>query len=127
MILTAEEEHARPITRLALRFLALTAVRPSELRGALWDEFEDLNGEEPLWRIPAARMKGTNFAQKFDYQQGASGPVTESGTFVSDGVGVGAGVEQRLGGEISIKTEYRYSSTNGLHRHQAVAGLGIRF
>jgi integrase len=58
MILAAEEENARPITRLALRFLALTAVRPSELRGAGWDEFEDLNGKEPLWRIPAARMKG---------------------------------------------------------------------
>lgn len=58
MILAAEEENARPITRLALRFLALTAVRPSELRGARWDEFEELNGDEPLWRIPAARMKG---------------------------------------------------------------------
>lgn len=58
MILAAEEEHARPVTRLALRFIALTAVRPSELRGARWDEFEDLNGSEPLWRIPAARMKG---------------------------------------------------------------------
>jgi len=31
----AEEDCARPITRLGLRFLALTAVRPSELRGAL--------------------------------------------------------------------------------------------
>jgi integrase len=58
MILAAEEDHARPITRLALRFLALTAVRPSELRGAHWEEFEDLNHPEPLWRIPAARMKG---------------------------------------------------------------------
>jgi integrase len=58
MIRAAEEEDARPITRLALRFLALTAVRPSELRGARWEEFEDLNGNEPLWRIPAARMKG---------------------------------------------------------------------
>lgn len=58
MIATAEEDYARPITRLALRFLALTAVRPSELRGARWYEFEDLNGIEPLWRIPAARMKG---------------------------------------------------------------------
>lgn len=47
-----------PITRLALRFLALTAVRPNELRGARWDEFEDRNGTEPLWRIPASRMKG---------------------------------------------------------------------
>lgn len=58
MIITAEEDYARPITRLALRFLALTAVRPSELRGARWDEFEELNGKEPLWRIPSARMKG---------------------------------------------------------------------
>lgn len=58
MIVTAEQDYARPITRLALRFLALTAVRPSELRGARWDEFEELNGKEPLWRIPSARMKG---------------------------------------------------------------------
>lgn len=58
MIVTAEQDDARPVTRLALRFLALTAVRPNELRGARWDEFEDLNGPEPLWRIPTARMKG---------------------------------------------------------------------
>ncbi|PNU05737.1 integrase [Novosphingobium guangzhouense] len=58
MIGDAEQDYARPITRLALRLLALTAVRPSELRGALWEEFHDLNGEEPLWRIPASRMKG---------------------------------------------------------------------
>lgn len=58
MIITAEEDYARPVTRLALRFLALTAVHPSELRGARWDEFEELNGKEPLWRIPSARMKG---------------------------------------------------------------------
>lgn len=58
MIVAAEEDHARPLTRLALRFLALTAVRPNELHGACWAEFEDLNGKEPLWRIPAGRMKG---------------------------------------------------------------------
>lgn len=58
MILVAESEDARPVTRLALRFIALTAVRPNELRGARWDEFEDLNAKEPLWRVPAARMKG---------------------------------------------------------------------
>ena len=58
MIIAAEEDYARPITRLGLRFLALTAVRPSELRGARWDEFEELNGEAPSWRIAAARMKG---------------------------------------------------------------------
>jgi integrase len=36
MIRAAEEDYARPVTRLALRLLALTAVRPSELRGAQW-------------------------------------------------------------------------------------------
>lgn len=58
MINAAEQDYARPTTRLALRFLALTAVRPNELRGAQWAEFEDLAGREPVWRIPAARMKG---------------------------------------------------------------------
>ncbi len=58
MIIAAEEDRARPVTRLALRLLALTAVRPSELRGAEWCEFEELNGRLPLWRIPSARMKG---------------------------------------------------------------------
>lgn len=58
MIADAEGDFARPVTRLALRFLALTAVRPNELRGARWDEFEDLDGVLPLWRIPATRMKG---------------------------------------------------------------------
>lgn len=39
---------------LGLRILLLTAVRPSELREAPWDEF-DLAGA--LWTIPAERMK----------------------------------------------------------------------
>lgn len=58
MIRDAEQDHARPVTRLALRLLALTAVRPNEIRGAAWSEFHDLDGRAPLWRIPAARMKG---------------------------------------------------------------------
>lgn len=58
MLAVVDDDFARPITRLALRLIALTAVRPGELRGAAWAEFEDLDGEAPLWRIPAARMKG---------------------------------------------------------------------
>jgi integrase len=41
-------------TAAALKLAALTFVRPGELRGAEWSEF-DLNGAE--WRIPIARMK----------------------------------------------------------------------
>lgn len=60
LLLDAEAERCRASTKLALRLLALTAVRPGELRFAAWDEFENLDGPEPLWRIPAARMKGND-------------------------------------------------------------------
>ena len=43
-----------PVTRLAIRLLALTFVRTGELIGAKWEEF-DLAAAE--WRIPAERMK----------------------------------------------------------------------
>ena len=44
-------------TALALRLLCLTFVRTSELIGATWDEFGDLDDEAPTWKVPAARMK----------------------------------------------------------------------
>jgi integrase len=44
-------------TRLALQLTLLTFVRTSEVRFAQWSEFENLDGAEPLWRIPAERMK----------------------------------------------------------------------
>lgn len=46
-----------PRTALALRLIVLTMVRTTELRAARWEEFERLDGREPLWRIPAERMK----------------------------------------------------------------------
>ncbi len=48
---------AHPATKLGNRLLALTVVRPGELRAARWAEFEGLDGSEPLWRVPAERMK----------------------------------------------------------------------
>jgi integrase len=44
----------QPITALALKLAPLVFVRPGELRGAEWSEF-DLEAAE--WRIPAVRMK----------------------------------------------------------------------
>jgi integrase len=37
--------------------MIFTFARTTELRGARWSEFEDLDGDEALWRIPAERMK----------------------------------------------------------------------
>jgi integrase len=44
-------------TQLALKLVIHTFVRTSELRFAEWREFEDLDGAEPLWRVPPERMK----------------------------------------------------------------------
>lgn len=54
-----ENEPAHVTTKLANRLLALTTVRPGTLRQTRWAdrEFHDLDGPEPLWIIPAARMK----------------------------------------------------------------------
>jgi integrase len=47
---------AAPSTVLAMKFMILTFVRTSELRFADWREF-DIDCTEPLWVIPAERMK----------------------------------------------------------------------
>lgn len=49
-----DEYDGWPTITAALRFLALTCVRPGEVRGAVRAEF-DLG--KAIWRIPAARMK----------------------------------------------------------------------
>jgi integrase len=57
MIAHIEAENASPITKLANRFVALTAVRSETQRTAKWEQFEDLDGPSPLWRVPPSQMK----------------------------------------------------------------------
>lgn len=58
MLIACEAQRCRATTKFAFRFSALTAARPNEVRFARWHEMEGLEGDAPLWRIPAARMKG---------------------------------------------------------------------
>jgi len=44
-------------TKLAIQFVLLTFARTTEARLAVWSEFEGLQGGQPLWRLPATRMK----------------------------------------------------------------------
>lgn len=46
----------QPGTEVALKLAPLLFVRPGELRFANWEEF-DLDGKEPVWRIPGERTK----------------------------------------------------------------------
>nr|WP_278520602.1 integrase arm-type DNA-binding domain-containing protein [Brucella anthropi] len=57
IIAALDAEPAHPATRLAMRLLALTAVRPGTLITTRWSELEEIDPEKPIWRIPAARMK----------------------------------------------------------------------
>jgi integrase len=57
LLADADRAPARALVKLASRFLALTAVRLDAVRGIRWGELEGLDGDEPLWRVPAARMK----------------------------------------------------------------------
>ncbi len=54
MLVKAEAETAHPVTKLALRILALTAIRPGTLATTPWAEWPV--GVD-LWQIPAERMK----------------------------------------------------------------------
>ncbi len=57
LLVAVEAQAAHAVTKLGNRLLALTALRPGELRGARWDEFVGLDGQEPLWIVPPERMK----------------------------------------------------------------------
>ena len=50
---------AYPVTLLASRFLALTAQRPGVIRRARWEDMLGLDGDAPVWHIPAEQMKLT--------------------------------------------------------------------
>lgn len=54
LLRSIEVYEGRQLTRLAMKLMALTFVRTSELIGARWEEFDI---EARRWSIPAARMK----------------------------------------------------------------------
>lgn len=57
LLAVSDRQAVQASTRLASRFLALTAVRLEAVRGARWGEIEDLDGDAPTWRVPPGRMK----------------------------------------------------------------------
>jgi outer membrane immunogenic protein len=70
----------------------------------------------------------TNLRLKDSYDPGTSGGTAFEFTRNLDGVRVGAGLEQRLGRNLYVKGEYRYSNYEaGNWKHDGVVGLGLRF
>lgn len=54
LLVAIDEYDGWPTLKAALQFLALTCVRPGEVRGATRDEFDR---KKAVWHIPAERMK----------------------------------------------------------------------
>lgn len=59
LVETEKLQRATSTVLLASRLLALTAARPGVVRVAEKQEFEGLDGDNPIWRIPASKMKLT--------------------------------------------------------------------
>lgn len=57
MLMTVEALPAHPISKLASRFIALTAMRPGVVQTLPWIELPDDAMPEPVWIVPADRMK----------------------------------------------------------------------
>lgn len=57
MLRAIETTPAHPVTKLAIRLLALTALRPGTLIRTPWAEFDQLDEAAPVWTVPALRMK----------------------------------------------------------------------
>ena len=63
MLQKTESDPASPLTKLASRYLALTAQRPGMVRALPWNEIENVDWQserecpEAIWRVPAHRMK----------------------------------------------------------------------
>ncbi len=66
IIQAIDGETAHPVTRLAMRMLALTAVRPGSLAATPWSEFAGVDEDNPVWTIPAERMKMTKAMKNDD-------------------------------------------------------------
>lgn len=58
IIARADATPGKPVTKLALRLLALTALRPGTLITSPWAEMDDIDWDgQPTWQVPASRMK----------------------------------------------------------------------
>ncbi len=55
MLMVVDASPASPVTKLALRLLALTALRPGTLITTPWAEIDA--AEDLIWQVPASRMK----------------------------------------------------------------------
>jgi integrase len=93
------------VSARALEFLILTAARTGDVIGATWSE---INEDDQIWTVPAARMKGRKGANRRDHVVPLSDPAfsllaglpVDSGDFVFPGGKEGAGLSNAAMSEL---------------------------
>ena len=113
---------ANPTTKLALRFLILTAGRTSEILGATWDE---MDAEARVWRIPGQRMKAGT-----EHRVPLSTPamdVLERAEAFEDGSGLVFPSSFRRGRKLSNMTLTKVLRDTGLAKRSTVHGFRSSF
>lgn len=63
LLRTIDEYQGSPFTRAALQISALVFQRPGNIRAMKWTDVE-LDGEAPIWTIPAAEMKRARYGKE---------------------------------------------------------------
>lgn len=108
-------------TKLASRFLALTAVRLACVRGAEWDEFEgvDWSGQLigpslPVWRLPAEKLKLT-VAKKADVQNAHVVPLSVEAVDVLRAARAAGGSDRYVFGAAASKAQLSESAIGRLY------------
>lgn len=116
---------------LASRLLALTAARPGVVRLAEKQEFEGLDGDEPIWRIPASKMKLTR-ARKQDVTWEFVIPLSvEAGSVARAAIGESLACSSKEGphylfpGLGSWKKPISDSTLSKLYRDAGLQGLHV--
>ena len=119
---TIDASRATPTTKLALRFLILTAARTSEILGATWDE---MDAEARVWRIPGQRMKSGT-----EHRVPLSMPVfdvLERAEALDDGSGLVFPSSFRRGRKMSNMTLTKVLRDTGLAKRSTVHGFRSSF
>lgn len=120
-----EAQSAYSVTKLASRLLALTAARPSVVRLAAPAEFEQLDGPEPIWRVPAEKMKLTA-AQKRDVRLEFVIPLSRQAVDVVKVAMAAHGNRELLFPSISkAKAPLSDSTLSALYREAGYAGRHV--
>ena len=120
--LEAVERSGITTSKLALRFLVLTAARSGEVRGATWDEI-DL--EAKTWAVPAQRMK-TNRAHRVPLSDAAVA-VLDQAWRLADGSGLVFPSLMKPGKPISNMTLTKLLRDNDLATKATVHGFRSGF